>query len=106
MSEKRRTGETTRAIDRFVQDYFKNGFVYVYERNFENPQENKNLCKAAIKRFLKRMDSEHPLELLKVSETPKKVDGILCYIVVSRDRTVKRPDSFSDVLMVNSFNFI
>jgi hypothetical protein len=52
------TGNTTRIVDRCIQELFTNKITYVYEgRNEKNPDE---LTLACMQVFTRRMQSEHP----------------------------------------------
>ena len=52
-----KSGETTRLIDRCVQELFTNGVTYLYEKRTGIPQMIQN--RDAMDRFKKRMKSEH-----------------------------------------------
>ena len=53
----RKSGKTTRLVDRWIQEFFEKGITYIYEgRQNEN---QKLLNQEAINRFKRRMDSEH-----------------------------------------------
>lgn len=56
-------GNTTRLVDRYIQELFTKGFTYVYEgRNAEKANELTNYC---MQIFVKRMQSEHSEILYK-----------------------------------------
>ena len=52
-----KSGETTRLIDRCIQELFTNGVTYLYEKRTGIPQMIQN--RDAMDRFKKRMKSEH-----------------------------------------------
>lgn len=56
--EKIKKGNTTRLVDRYIQELFTKGTTYVYEgRNTENQEELTQKC---MEIFIKRINSEHP----------------------------------------------
>lgn len=56
-------GNTTRFVDRYIQELFTKGITYVYEgRNTEKAGELTQYC---MRIFVKRMGSEHPEILYK-----------------------------------------
>ena len=70
----KRSGNTTRLIDRNIQQLFNTGFTYLYEgRNADSwPQTVQVLHK-----FTNRMRSEH--DHVKIDAEEMTVDGIRCY---------------------------
>lgn len=58
-----RNGNTTRLVDRYIQELFTKGITYVYEgRNTKKANELTNYC---MQIFVKRMQSEHSEILYK-----------------------------------------
>lgn len=76
----RRSGKTTRAVDRFVQEFFEKGETFIYEGRGEVSEINQT--REAFYRFRKRMDFEHKHE--KYSCKYVKIDGIQCYKVTKK----------------------
>lgn len=76
---KRRTGTTTRIIDRCIQELFKNGYTYIYERTSITDIENKKATDDAHSKMIDRLDREHPY--IKYTYKSKTVQGIYCYKV-------------------------
>lgn len=68
-----RTGKTTRLIDRFVQEFFNKGFVYVYEER----SNDRNIHTELLHRLLDRLSLEHPN--LKYIYKYGCYDGIWCF---------------------------
>lgn len=76
----RRSGKTTRLVDRLVQEYFDKGTVYIYEGRGEESERNQT--REALHRFRKRMESEHPME--KFEHVYGEYDQIMCYKVTKK----------------------
>ncbi len=56
----KKSGKTTRKIDRLVQEYFENGSCFIYERTNDKFEEEKtNLL---VLKFEMRLIAEHPAE--------------------------------------------
>lgn len=56
----RRSGKTTRKVDRLIQEYFENGSCFIYERtNDKFEEEETNLL---VLKFEMRLIAEHPKE--------------------------------------------
>jgi len=72
-----KTGNTTRIVDRCVQEFFLRGTTYVYEGR--NSPDRDILTDKCYKLFEKRMQSEHPEVQYDVEHL--YVDRILCYVV-------------------------
>lgn len=70
-----KSGETTRLIDRCIQELFTNGVTYLYEKRTGIPQMIQN--RDAIDRFKKRMKSEH--KNVKFSYKYGIFDNIKCF---------------------------
>ena len=71
----RKEGTTTRIIDRCIQEFFENGFTYIYEGRVNLEQAHKD----AMERFKMRMSSEHPHA--KYTYEFGSFDNIRCYKV-------------------------
>lgn len=69
----RRTGKTTRLIDRFVQEFFNKGLVYVYEGRLNDRNTHTEL----LHKLLDRLSLEHPN--LKYIYKYGCYDGIWCF---------------------------
>jgi hypothetical protein len=54
---KRRSGSTTRLINRCIEEFFEKGITYIYEGRGESTE--KIQTKEAFYLFKKRMNSEH-----------------------------------------------
>lgn len=73
----KQTGKTTRLVDRYIQELFKNGFTHVYQgRNTDKEVELTEKCFAVFKNRMKLEHNEISFEW-KYS----KIDGIWCYKV-------------------------
>ena len=70
-----KSGETTRLIDRSIQELFTNGVTYLYEKRTGVPQMIQN--RDAMDRFKKRMKSEH--KNIKFSYKYGIFDNIKCF---------------------------
>ena len=70
-----KSGETTRLIDRCIQELFTNGVTYLYEKRTGIPQMIQN--RDAMDRFKKRMKSEH--KNIKFSYKYGIFDNIKCF---------------------------
>ena len=70
-----KSGETTRLIDRCIQELFTNGVTYLYEKRTGIPQMIQN--RDAMDRFEKRMKSEH--KNVKFSHKYGIFDNIKCF---------------------------
>ena len=70
-----KSGETTRLIDRSIQELFTNGVTYLYEKRTGIPQMIQN--RDAMDRFKKRMKSEH--KNIKFSYKYGIFDNIKCF---------------------------
>ena len=70
-----KSGETTRLIDRCIQELFTNGVTYLYEKRTGIPQIIQN--RDAMDRFKKRMKSEH--KNVKFSYKYGIFDNIKCF---------------------------
>lgn len=55
MAEKRRTGKTTRKVDRAIQDLFTNEYAYLYDGRSSNIKNHTEVLEV----FKRRMLSEH-----------------------------------------------
>lgn len=77
----KRNGTTTRNVDRWVQELFKNGVVYIYERDkFGHTDWQKSSDALGI--FLHRMKSEHTFAFSKLSEGSGMFGGVACFKVI------------------------
>ena len=76
----RRTGVTTRLIDRAVQDYFTKGIVFLYE---DRSATNFNLAIELYQKFLVRMRAEHEIQLDAILSDTRTIDGIRCVVVLN-----------------------
>jgi hypothetical protein len=73
----RRSGSTTRLVNRYIEELFNNGITYVYEgRNTPNEHQMTIKC---FQLFEKRMLSEH--SDTKWEQEYCSIDGIWCYKV-------------------------
>jgi len=77
ISQMRRTGETTRKIDRFVQDLFTKGITYVYD--IRGHDAEKDLAIRALNILKRRLQSEHHIKKLECIWG--NWDGINCFRV-------------------------
>jgi hypothetical protein len=70
----KRSGKTTRIIDRIIQEFFNKGIAYIYEErcNFNGTNELKV-------KVQKRLELEHPNSKYTIREDT--VDNIYCYII-------------------------
>jgi hypothetical protein len=76
----RRSGKTTRLVDRWVQEFFEKGITYIYEgRDNENQMV---LNKEALERFKRRMASEH--SNVNFDITTGNFSGITCFKVTKK----------------------
>ena len=75
---KKRTGKTTRIIDRCIQELFTKGVTYVYDGRGTSTQ--KEQTKIAFEIFVKRLKVEHPK--VQTFRTYGEFDGIRCYKVI------------------------
>ena len=74
------TGNTTRIVDRCIQEFFLRGTTYVYEgRNSPDREELSNKCNQVFK---KRMLSEHPE--VKFTSEYMMVDRIWCFKITTK----------------------
>ncbi len=74
---KNKTGNTTRIIDRCVQELFKKGFTYVYDgRGTSNQDEQTEIT---FRLFVDRLEREHPKA--KYVSRYGEYDRIWCYKV-------------------------
>jgi hypothetical protein len=69
---KSKTWQSTRTIDRCIQEYFTKGQTFVYES-----RDNADLNKALSLRFERRLSIEHSQELF--TKEFKSHDGIPCH---------------------------
>lgn len=76
----RRSGQTTRLVDRWIQELFGKGITYIYEGRGDKNQLVLN--REALERFKKRMDSEHPNVYFDVKYG--EFSGITCYKVTKK----------------------
>lgn len=75
----RRTGKTTRFIDNAIQDYFTNGFAFVYEGR----SRNRVVHEHALKVFTNRLFHEHHLNLNKDYIAKYENDGNMWYFKIT-----------------------
>jgi len=71
---KRRTGKSTRIVDRCVQEFFEKGITYVYEE-----RDNQNMTDEVFDLFRQRMENEH--FGVKYNSIVGTFDRIYCYKV-------------------------
>jgi len=69
-------GESTRIVDRCIQEYFKNGITYVYRGR---GKKHMKLHEKVFEIFDKRMEVEHPEECYNVKF--KEIDVIWCFVI-------------------------
>lgn len=74
----RRTGRSTRILDRCIQQLFTNDKTYLYHYN-----RTINETERLMEKFKARMHLEHPHE--KFSSRLVKEDGITCYLIERHD---------------------
>lgn len=74
MQNERRSGNTTRLVDRLVQEFFTKGVCYIYEGRGEKNQGA--MTQEALRRFKYRMFSEHTEVDFYIN--PVTEDGIEC----------------------------
>lgn len=60
----RRTGQTTRLVDQFIQELYQNGKTRVYDHMNDNEEARENI----YNRVLKRLSMEHPHDLAKIKK--------------------------------------
>jgi len=70
----RRTGKTTRVIDRIIQEFFIKGKAYIYENR--NDIAGTNELRVKVQR---RLELEHPEAKYVISQDT--IDGIYCNII-------------------------
>ena len=70
------TGETTRIVDRGIQEYFTNGVVYLYRGR---EKKHIRLTEKVFEVFDSRMELEHPEECYTAGYN--QIDGIWCFII-------------------------
>jgi hypothetical protein len=59
----RRSGRSTRIVDKLVQDFFKEGVAHGYDHHVtSDAANNAMLCKESINRVARRLVYEHRLE--------------------------------------------
>lgn len=68
-----KTGQTTRVIDRCIQELFNNKFTFLYDER--NSEFNQNTYNAFIK-FCRRLHEEHNC---KINAEEGVYSGIWCY---------------------------
>ncbi len=73
----RRSGNTTRIIDRCVQELFKNGITYLHEGRGTDAEASMRV--ELFYRFKRRIDIEHPSTRYKHKLVDQ--DGVTCYKV-------------------------
>lgn len=78
---KRRIGTTTRKIDRWVQELFTNGKVFIYERDVFGKTDWTQTA-VSYQKFKNRMKLEHPEVFEKISECYGTFSGIDCVEVI------------------------
>jgi hypothetical protein len=76
----RRTGKTTKLVDRWVQEFFEKGITYIYEGRDKENQMHLNM--EALERFKKRMASEH--SNIDFDITTGNFSGITCFKVTKK----------------------
>lgn len=73
-------GNTTRIVDRCIQEFFSRGTTYVYEgRNSPNREELTRKCNAV---FTKRMLLEHPD--IKFDSDYLCIDRVWCFKITAK----------------------
>lgn len=82
----RKSGKTTRVIDRCIQELFSKGSTYVYE-NRTSGHQNKELWN----KFINRLELEHPKTGYK--STFGNYEGIVCYKVELTNTTTQTLDN-------------
>ena len=70
----RRTGKTTRVIDRVIQEFFNKGIAYIYEER--NNISSTNELRAKV---IRRLELEHPNT--KYTIKIDTINGIYCSII-------------------------
>lgn len=86
----RKTGITTRKIDNAVQDYFNNGFAYLYESRNATREANEVIFHT----FSNRLFNEHNQQLNKDYQTIYNcIDGIWCFKVINLNYEKSRNNS-------------
>lgn len=63
-AQRKRTGESTRRLDRMVQEYFDNGFTFVYDTRITSGHEDQ-FDHSFIEKFEARIRLEHPDQVLE-----------------------------------------
>lgn len=79
MADENKSGQTTRNIDRWVQEFFTNGETFIYEGR--GTEDFKTLTHKAFEKFTKRMFSEHPFSDFRFEKG--LFDGIYCYKIIA-----------------------
>jgi len=70
------TGESTRIVDRCIQEFFNNGVTYVYRgRGKSFMRLHEKVCEI----FDLRMNAEHPNVVYNMQF--KEIDSIWCYVI-------------------------
>lgn len=82
----RRTGVTTRLVDKAIQDFFTKGIVFLYEDRYAN---NFDLATKLYQRFLIRLRTEHIHFFYKYISDNRKIDGINCVVVLNTELFLK-----------------
>lgn len=78
----RRNGNTTRKLDRAVQELFENDLTYLYER-CEDAESTEKQTDLIYNKFNSRMRNEHPDVIYNVEYGT--FSGILAYKVTTKD---------------------
>lgn len=93
----RRSGQTTRLVDRCIQEFFTNGFTFIYEGIGSDKYRVMN--NEALGRFKRRMKSEHPASKFEVISW--EFSGIKCFRVTK----IELPSGIYavDPLMIDEF---
>lgn len=77
MSETRLSGKTTRNVDRWIQEFFTNGFTFIYEGR--GSDSFRRQTDEGLTLFRRRLELEHPKA--KYTFLFGTYEGILCYKV-------------------------
>lgn len=76
----RRSGNTTRLVDRWVQEFFEKGITYIYEGRGE--KNEREITGSAFLKFKNRMKHEHPIE--EYNFEYGEFSGIKCFKVTKK----------------------
>lgn len=79
----RRSGKTTRIVDRCVQEYFTKGVTFIYDERGTNYQKHASMIALGI--FNRRMVNEHNLHIsVNYDAVYGEFDGVKCYKITKK----------------------